>query len=134
MNDVLLERHECRVAQNQNRSKLIGEHPPSSRIQDCRSPVEWQDIQADLIRLKSSKLPVHLRADRSEDRMYTIGGTPIRNYGLERDYFGIVPHGAPGIVLESSSPTIQASKRRRITKDPRNSSGESEDLPMTLSS
>ena len=135
MNEVLLERHERRVAQNQNRSNLIGEHPPSSKIQDCRSPVERQDIQAVITRLESSTLPVHPRTDQSEDRVYTISGTPIRNYGLERDKFGmIVPHGTPGVIPESSSPTVQASKRRKIMKDPRDSSAESEDLPVTLSS
>ena len=125
MNEVLLERHERRVAQKQNRSNLIGEHPPSSKIQDCRSPVERQDIQAVLTRLKSSTLPVNLRTDQSEDRVYTIGGTPIRNYGLERDKFGmIVPHGVPGVLPESSSPTVQASKRRKITNNTRDSSGQ----------
>jgi hypothetical protein len=135
MNEVLLERHERRVAQNQNRSNLIGEHPPNSKIQDFRSPVERRDIEAVLTRLKGDNLPVHSRTDQSEDRVYTISGTPIRNYGLERDEFGmIVPHGAPGVVPESSSPTIQASKRRNITKDPCDSSAESEDLPVTFSS
>jgi hypothetical protein len=67
--------------------------------------------------------------------VYTIDGTPIRNYGLERDDFGmIVPQGAPGVVRESSSPAVQASKRRKITKNPRDSSSESENLPATLSS
>ena len=135
MNEALLQRHERRVAQKQNRSNLIGEYPPSSKIQDCRSPMERQDIQAVLTRLKSSTLPEHPRANQGEDRVYTIGGTPIRNYGLERDDFGmIVPHGAPGVVLESPSPTIQASKRRKVTKDPRGSPGESEDLPVALPS
>jgi hypothetical protein len=135
MNEVLLKRHERRVAQNQNRSNLIGEHPPNSKIQDCRSPVERQDIQAALTRLKNSSLPVRPRADQSEDVVYTIGGTPIRNYGLERDDFGmIVPHGAPGVVAESLSPTVQARKRRKVMKSPRDSSGESEDLPLALSS
>jgi len=114
MNEVLLERHERRVTQYQNNSKLIGEHPPGSKIQDCRSPVERQDIQAILARLKSNNLPVSPRTDQSKDRVYIIDGTPIRNYGLERDVFGmIVPHGAPGVVRESSSPTVQASKRRK---------------------
>jgi hypothetical protein len=132
MNEALLERHECRVAQSKKRSNLIGEHPPTSKIQDCRSPVERQDIQAIL---KNSNLPVHPRADQSDDRVYTIGGTPIRNYGLERDDFGmIVPHGALGIVSESSSPTIQANKHCAIMKDLHDSSDESEDLPVTLSS
>jgi hypothetical protein len=107
MKEVLLDRHERRVAQNQNRSNLIGGHPPSSKIQDCRSPMERQDIQAVLTRLRSSSLPVRPCADQSEDRVYTIGGTPIRIYGLEQDDFGmIVPHGAPGIVAELSSPTV----------------------------
>jgi hypothetical protein len=133
MNEVLLERHELRVAQNQNRSNLIGEHPPSSKIQDCRSPMERQDTQAVLTRLRSSDLPVRPHADQSEDRVFTISGTLIRNYGLERDDFGmIVPHGAPGVVPGSPSPTIQASKRRKIAKDSRDTSGRSEDLPMTL--
>ena len=114
MNEVLLERHERRVTQYQNNSKLICEHPPGSKIQDCRSPVERQDIQAILARLKSNNLPVSPRTDQSKDRVYIIDGTPIRNYGLERDVFGmIVPHGAPGVVRESSSPTVQASKRRK---------------------
>jgi hypothetical protein len=135
INEVLLERHGRRVAQNQNNSKLIGEHPPSSKIQDCRSPVERQDIQAILTRLKDNNLPVRPRTDRSADRVYTIDGTPIRNYGLERDDFGmIVPHSAPGVVRESSSPTVQASKRRKITKTPYDGSSESENLPATLSS
>jgi hypothetical protein len=126
MNEVLLQRHERRVTQNQTRSNLIGEHPPSSKIQDCRSPMERQDIQPVLTRPKSSDLPEYPRADQSEDRVYTIGGTPIRNYGLERVDFGmIVPHGAPGVVPESPSPTIQASKRRRIAKDSRDTSGRS---------
>lgn len=129
MNEVLLERHELRVAQNQNQSKLIGEHPPSSKIQDCRSPMERQDIQAVLTRLKSSNLSVQLHADRSEGRVYTIGGTPIRHYGLERDDFGmIVPHGAPGVVPESPSPTVQAKKCRKVIRNLRNSSSKSEDL------
>jgi hypothetical protein len=133
MNEALLDRHERRVAQNQNRSNLIGEHPFRSKIQDRRSPVERQDIQAVLTRLKSSDLPEYPRADQSEDRVYTIGGTPIRNYGLERDDFGmIVPHGAPGVVPESPSPTIQASKRRKIAKASCDTSGRSEDLPMAL--
>jgi hypothetical protein len=135
MNEVLLERHERRVAQKQNRSNLIGEHSPNSKIQDCRSPVERRDVEAVLTRLKDDNLPVHPRTDQSEDRVYTISGTPVRNYGLERDEFGmIVPHGAPDVVPESSSPTVQASKRRKIMKDPRDSSAESEDLPVTLSS
>jgi hypothetical protein len=135
MNEVLLERHERRVTQYQNNSKLIGEHPPGSKIQDCRSPVERQDIQAILARLKSNNLPVSPRTDQSKDRVYIIDGTPIRNYGLERDVFGmIVPHGAPGVVRESSSPTVQASKRRKITKNSHDSSSESENLPATLSS
>jgi hypothetical protein len=46
----------------------------------------------------------------------------------------IIPYGALGVVPESSSPTIQASKRRKIMKDPRDSSAESEDLLVTLSS
>jgi hypothetical protein len=135
MNEVLLERHERRVAQKQNRSNLIGEHPPNSKIQDCRSPVERRDIEAVLTRLKGDNLPVHPRTDQSDDRVYTIIGTPIRNYGLERDEFGmIVPHGVPGVVPESSSPTVQASKRRKIMNDPRDSSAESEGLPVTFSS
>ena len=40
MNEALLDRHERQVTQNQNRSNLIGEHPPSFKIQDCRSPVD----------------------------------------------------------------------------------------------
>jgi hypothetical protein len=135
INEVILERHGRRVAQNQNNAKLIGEHPPGSKIQDCRSPVERQDIQAILARLKDNNLLVRPRTDPSKDRVYTIDGTPIRNYGLERDDFGmIVPQGAPGVVRESSSPTVQASKRRKITKSPQDSSSESENLPATLSS
>jgi hypothetical protein len=135
MNEALLQRHERRVTQNQNRSNLIGEHPPSSKIQDCRSPVERQDIQAVLTRLKNSNLPVRPRADQSEDGVYTIGGTPIRNYGLERDDFGmIVPHDAPGVVPKSPSPIVQARKRRKVMKSPRDSSGESGNLPVALSS
>jgi hypothetical protein len=135
MNEALLDRHERRVTQNQNRSNLIGEHPPSSKIQDYRSPVERQDIQAVLTRLKSSDFLAHSRADQSGSRVYTISGTPIRNYGLERDDFGmVVPCGAPGVVSESSSPTIQANKRRKVTKDPHDSSGESDDLPVSFSS
>jgi hypothetical protein len=119
MNEALLDRHKRRVVQNQNRSNLIGEHPPSSKIQDCRSPMERQDIQAILTRLKSNDLPVRPRTDQSKDRVYTIDGTPIRNYGLERDGFGmIVPHGALGVVRESSSPTVQASKRRKQQRIP----------------
>jgi hypothetical protein len=69
--------------------------------------MERQDIQAVLTRLKCSDPPEYPRADQSEDRVYTIGGTPIRDYGLERDDFGmIVPHSAPGVVPESPSPTI----------------------------
>jgi hypothetical protein len=97
--------------------------------------VERQDIQAVLTRLRSSDHPVRPRADQSEDRAYTISRTPIRNYGLERDEFGmIVPHGAPGVVSESPSPAIQASKRRKVTKGPRGTSDESENLPVTPSS
>jgi hypothetical protein len=69
MNEVLLERYERREAQNQNRSNLIGEHPPNSKIQDCRSPVERRDIEAVLTRLKDANLPVHPRTDQSEDRV-----------------------------------------------------------------
>jgi hypothetical protein len=135
MNEALLDRHERRVTQNQNRSNLIGEHPPSSKIQDCRSPVERQDIQAVLTRLKCSDLSAHSRADQSEHRVYTIGGTPIRNYGLERDEFGmIVPHGGPGVVPESSSSIVEASKRCKTTKNPDASLGEPEDLLVTLPS
>jgi hypothetical protein len=97
--------------------------------------VERQDILAVLTRLKNSDLPEHPRADQSEDRVYTIGGIPTRKYGRERDDFGmIVPYGAPGVIPESPSSTVQANKRRKIMKKPRDSSSESEDLPVTLSS
>jgi hypothetical protein len=97
--------------------------------------VERRDIEAVLTRLKGDNLPVHPRTNQSEDKVYTISGTPIRNYSLKRDEFGmIVPHGAPGVVPESLSPTVQASKRRKTMKDPCDSLAESEDLPVTLSS
>jgi hypothetical protein len=87
-----------------------------------------------LTRLKSENLLVYPRADQSEDRKYTIGGTPIRNYSLERDDFSmIVPHGALGVVPESSSLIVQANKRRKKTKILRDSLNELEDLPITLS-
>jgi hypothetical protein len=43
----------------------------------------------------------------------------------------IVPHGALGVVSQSPSLAIQASKRYKVTKGPRSSSGESENLPVT---
>jgi hypothetical protein len=46
----------------------------------------------------------------------------------------IIPYGILGVVLESLSPTVQASKYCKITKRPRDSLAESEDLLVTLSS
>jgi hypothetical protein len=97
--------------------------------------IERRDIEAVLIRLKGDNLLVYPRTNQNEDRVYTISRTPIRNYSLERDEFSIiVPYGILGVVLESLIPTVQASKYCKITKRPRDSLAESEDLLVTLSS
>jgi hypothetical protein len=45
----------------------------------------------------------------------TIARIPTREYGLETDKYGmIIPHGVPGINRDTSSPTHQASKRRKL--------------------
>jgi hypothetical protein len=114
VNDVLLERHARRIINGQNRAQLIGEHPRGSKIQDPRSPMERQDIRTILSRLKDDGLPVSARG-RNKDKTDHIVGTPIRNFGLERDKHGmIVPDGTFGIVRRSPGPAAQARERRRV--------------------
>jgi hypothetical protein len=114
INSVMLERHELRVLQHDNRSPLIGEHPHGSKIQDHRSPVQRRDIVAVAERLRKDKGEV-ISHEQRKGGANTIAGTPIRKYGLETDKYGmIVPRGVPGINRDTSSPTYQASKRRKM--------------------
>jgi hypothetical protein len=131
INDVLLERHEDRVVHLRNNSQLIGEHPRNSKIQDHRSPVKRQDIQAVLDRVKKGSLPVHSHQG-NKGKAYTIAGTPIHSFGLEQDDHGmIVPRGKPGVIRESSSPAVQANKRRKTANVVHDSPREAEDLLVT---
>jgi hypothetical protein len=125
----MLERHETRVVKHDNRLPLIGEHPHGSKIQDCRSPVQRRDIIAVIDRLQENNDEVSCEEQRMS-RDNTIAGTPIRDYGLETDEYGmVVPHERPGVTREISSPSHRASKRRKLghlaVEDPRGSTNSS---------
>lgn len=114
-NCVMLERHEQRVIQRNNRSMLIGEHPRSSKTSDPKSPVEAQDIRAVLDHVKGV-FPIY-PGTHSRAGARTIAGTPLRDYGLEPDKYGmIVPHSAPGVLRESSSPSGRPVKRCKLDR------------------
>lgn len=114
INDVMLERHEIRVVEHDNRLPLIGEHPHGSKIQDCRSPVQRRDIMAVIQRLQENNDEVDQEEQRS-GRAFTIAGTPIRDYGLETDKHGmVVPREGPGVIRDTSSPSDRVRKRRKL--------------------
>lgn len=114
INSVMLERHETRVVKHDNRLPMIGEHPHGSKIQDCRSPVQRRDIVAVIDRLQENNDEVSCEEQRM-GRDDTITGTPIRDYGLETDKYGmVVPHERPGVTRDISSPSHRASKRRKL--------------------
>jgi hypothetical protein len=127
----MLERHETRVVKHDNRLPLIGEHPHGSKIQDCRSPMQRRDIVAVIHRLQESNNEVSCE-EQFTNRVNTIAGTPIRDYGLETDKYGmVVPHERPGVTrdISSPSPSHRASKRRKLghlaVEDPRGSTNPS---------
>jgi hypothetical protein len=129
INSVMLERHETRVVKHDNRSPLIGEHRHGSKIQDCRSPVQRRDIIAVIHRLQENNDEVSCEEQRV-GRVNTIAGTPIRDYGLETDRYGmVVPHERPGVTRDVLSPSHRASKRRKlghlVVGDPRESTNPS---------
>ncbi|GAB7336655.1 hypothetical protein MBLNU13_g10339t1 [Cladosporium sp. NU13] len=105
INSVMLERHETRVVKHDNRLPLIGEHPHGSKIQDCRSPMQRRDIVAVIHHLQESNDEASCE-EQFTSRVNTIAGTPIRDYGLETDKYGmIVPHERPGVTRDISSPS-----------------------------
>jgi hypothetical protein len=110
----MLERYELRVLQHDNRSPLIGEHPYGSKIQDHRSLIQRRDIVAVTERLYKDKDEVISHGQR-KGGANTITRAPIREYGLETNKYGmIVPRRVLGINRDTSSPTYQASKRRKM--------------------
>lgn len=114
INETILARHERRVVKRDNRARQIGEHSRGSKIQDRHSPVEPRDLEIILSRIKDGKLQTSPQVQRRKP-IYTINGTPIREYGLAPDQFSmIVPGGTSGLEPKSPSPSRQANKRRRL--------------------
>lgn len=116
INETILARHERRVVKHDNRARQIGEHSRGSKIQDRHSPVEPRDLEMILSRIKDGKLQTSPQVERKKP-IYTINGTPIREYGLTPDRFSmIVPSSSSGLEPKSPSPIRQGNKRRRMEK------------------
>ena len=98
LNSKMLARHELRVLRGRNKALRIGEHSAASKVQDTRSPVERADILAalDWARQKATSAVARQQVKKSARG---INGTPIKNFGLKRDPYGMV---VPSIALNDS--------------------------------
>jgi hypothetical protein len=130
INETILARHERRVVKHDNRARQIGEHSRGSKIQDRHSPVEPRDLEIILSRIKDGKLQTSPQVQRKKP-IYTINGTPIREYGLAPDQFSmIVPGSTSGLEPKSPSPSRQANKRRRLERNDHEGLARTEDSQM----
>jgi hypothetical protein len=116
LNRFMLSRHELRVVGGSNLHKRIGEHSSSSLVQAEHSPVERKDIVDALNWAREKDGPVESRILQIRPLTDTIRNTPIRDFGLGRDRYGMVVPAALAAdefseVSESPTPAV---KRLRI--------------------
>jgi hypothetical protein len=102
LNRFMLARHELRVVGGSNTHKRIGEHSTSSCVQAEHSPVERKDIFDALNWVRKQGGPVEARIGQIRSLTNEIGDTPIRDFGLERDRYGMVVP-SPGAAADDVS-------------------------------
>ncbi|KZL85790.1 hypothetical protein CI238_05289 [Colletotrichum incanum] len=89
LNSKMLARHELRVVHGKNKALRVGEHSPASKVQAPHSPVERSDILAALEWAQTKATSVAARREIAQSAR-CINGTPIRQFGLKLDVFGMV--------------------------------------------
>lgn len=89
LNSKMLARHELRVVRGKNRALRVGEHSPASKVQAPHSPVERSDILAALEWAQTKATSAAARREVKQSAR-CINGTPIRQFGLKLDVFGMV--------------------------------------------
>jgi hypothetical protein len=98
----MLTRHELRVVGGSNTHRLIGEHASSSHVQAKHSPVERKDIMDALKWVRDHNGPMESRIRQIQSSVNSIGNTPIREFGLGRDRYGMVVP-TPNAVVDNIS-------------------------------
>ncbi|GKT49824.1 uncharacterized protein ColSpa_10005 [Colletotrichum spaethianum] len=101
LNSKMLARHELRVLRGRNKALRVGEHSPASKVQAPHSPVERSDILAALewAQTKATSAAARREVKQSARR---INGTPIRQFGLKLDIFGMVVPSTDSTVEDDS--------------------------------
>ncbi|PKS05730.1 hypothetical protein jhhlp_007559 [Lomentospora prolificans] len=89
LNSKMLARHELRVLHGKNKALRVGEHSAASKVQAPHSPVERSDILAALEWAQTKATSATARQEVSK-LARRINGTPIRQFGLKLDDFGMV--------------------------------------------
>ncbi|KAJ5195623.1 uncharacterized protein N7498_009061 [Penicillium cinerascens] len=92
LNSRMLARHELSVLRGNNYAHRIGQHSTGSKVQDPWSPVERKDILAalDWARQKAASAEAREHIQNLKDSTRSINGTPIKDFWLKRDRYGMV--------------------------------------------